>query len=229
MSSDHTPQPAPELPEAADTTAPSGRAIPEGDTPMRTNAAERLIIEEPTLQGHDEGDDDFNILAVATKAAQLADPTASQLAHLFHHARLSATYVEGAAQSAQAEAVAFYPPPPAEILSPDGRRERPAADWPAWKRSAYALWERQRELIDRGLGVDEAEEAAVKANQLRDNLGKRALATPARSLEDVREKLSVVSWMLGLDSIEVEETRHALDQLSAEFGVLLKPGHTAHA
>jgi hypothetical protein len=196
---------------------------------MRSNAAERLILEEPSLQGRGEADNDFDILAVATKAAQLADPSATDLANLFHQARLSATYVEAAAQSAQAEAIAHYPPPPAEILSPDGSRLRPTADWPAWKRSAYALWERQRELIYRGLGVDGAEEAANEANRLRDDLGKRALTTQARGLGDVREKLSVLGWLLRLDTIEGEEAGRTIARLSAEFGELLKAEPTAKA
>lgn len=191
---------------------------------MRSSAAERLIIEEPapvaSRRQYAEADD-FSIPAIATRAARLSDPTASELAGLFHSARLSATYVEAAAERAQAEAANFYPPPPAAILSPNGRPERPNADWPAWKRSAYALWDRQRELIDRGLGVDGAEKAAADATRLRDDLGNRTLSTPARSLDDVREKLAVVGWMLNLDAIEAEEAGRTISRMSAEFGELL--------
>lgn len=225
MSHTPTPDPARDLPDAGHSHASRGEHPPKGDTPMRSSAAERLIIEEPAPKAsrrrHAETGDDFSIPAIATRAAQLSDPTASELAGLFHSARLSANHVNAAAASAQAEANAFYPPPPAAILSPNGRPERPNADWPAWKHSAYALWDRQRELIDRGLGVDGAEKVAADATRLRDDLGNRALSTPARSMDDVREKLAVVGWMLDLDAIEAEEAGRIIFRMSAEFGELL--------
>ena len=119
---------------------------------MRSSAAERLIIEEPVPEAsrrrNAETDDDFSIPAVAAEAARLSDPTASELAGLFHRARLSAVYVESTIESVQAEALTLYPSPPSAICLANGRAEQPSADWPAWKQSAYALWMRQRELID---------------------------------------------------------------------------------
>ncbi len=194
---------------------------------MRSSAAERLIIEEPAPEAsrrrNAETDDDFSIPAVAAEAARLSDPTVSELAGLFHRARLSAVYVESTIESVQAEALTLYPSPPSAICLANGRAEQPSADWPAWKQSAYALWMRQRELIDRGLGVDEAERATREAWRLRDDLGNRALSTPARSLDDMREKLAVVGWMLDLDAIEAEEAGCIIARMSTEFGELLRP------
>jgi len=210
------------LPSEEPKAAPGGRKGSERDTPMPASAARRLVLDEAPSPELDAApaDDDWNIPAIATRAASAPDEV-RVLTGLYHCARITAHGVAAASDNVQMEARRIFPEPPAEIRDPakSGFEAAllPQQDWPQWRREIYDRWALQCSLIEKGLGVDVADEASRTADRLMDELATRALAIPAKSVKDVLEKIGVMGWQIDAEVLDGDEAGKLLRIIEADL------------
>jgi hypothetical protein len=164
-------------------------------------------------------DDDSSISAISAAAADADD--ISVLAGLYHRARIATAAVSAQFDDAVSEAERMYPDPPSEIRGQGqggpSSAIRPEQDWPTWRREIYHRWKRQCCLIDKGLGVEAAQEALDAAVHLTDDLAERAIAAEAKTASAIATKLGVCFWRIKNDGLTADETSAVLQQLQIDL------------